>query len=282
MSQPAESARALVGARYGLPPGEPDEVVDAVAPVVADPQGSVLALALDHRTVRDYLPGPLEPHVLPALVAAAQSVASSSNMQLWSVVAVTDAARKERLAALSGQGHVATAPLLLVFVADVARVRSLADHDLPATDYLDTTVVAVMDAGIAAQNAVLAAESLGLGTCYIGAIRNHPEQVAAELGLPEGAAAVVGMTVGQPDPARPARVKPRLPQTAVLHHETYDLDAQADAVARYERRVSEFYASVGLPGGWADRLVDRLGTPTSLHGRERLREALTTLGLPSR
>ncbi|MDR3068178.1 MAG: NADPH-dependent oxidoreductase, partial [Cellulomonas sp.] len=66
MSQPAESARALVAARYGVEAGEPDQVVDAVAPVVADPQGSVLALALDHRSVRDYLPGPLAPHVLPA------------------------------------------------------------------------------------------------------------------------------------------------------------------------------------------------------------------------
>ncbi len=281
MSQ-QESARAQVEARYGVPEGEPDAVVDAVAPVVADPEGSVLALALDHRTVRDYLPEPLAPHVLPALVAAAQSVASSSNMQLWSVVAVTEAARKERLAALSGQRHVASAPLLLVFVADVARARAAADGELPATDYLDTTVVAVMDAGIAAQNAVLVAESLGLGTCYIGAIRNHPEQVAAELDLPEGVAAVVGLTVGHPDPARPAQVKPRLSQTAVLHHETYDVGAQSEAVSRYDERVSAFYASVGLPGGWADRLQERLGSPTSLHGRERLREALTALGLPSR
>jgi hypothetical protein len=203
-------------------------------------------------------------------------------LQLWSVVAVTDAARRERLAAISGQGHVATAPLLLVFVADVARVRAVADDELPATDYLDTTVVAVMDAGIAAQNAVLAAESLGLGTCYIGSVRNQPEQVAAELGLPEGAAAVVGLTVGYPDPARPAQVKPRLPQAAVLHHETYDLDAQSEAVAQYELRVTKFYAAVGLPEGWADRLHGRLGSPTSLHGRERLRAALTRLGLPSR
>ncbi|MCL2849483.1 MAG: nitroreductase family protein [Micrococcales bacterium] len=273
------TTREQAAARYGVH-DETDPAVEAVAAVGAD-AGDVLDVVLGHRTVRDYAPEPLGEEVVTTLAAAAQSAASSSNLQLWSVVVVTDAQRKARLAALAGnQEHVAAAPLLLVFVADVARARSVAG-DLPATDLLDTTVVAVVDIGIAAQNAVLVAESLGLGTCYIGAIRNDPAGVAAELGLPPGTVAVVGVTVGRPDPARRSFVKPRLPQQAVVHHETYDLDAQPDAVATYESRVAGFYAAAGMPGGWTARLTDRLGTPEALNGRQHLREALVARGLPS-
>ncbi|MCL2423001.1 MAG: nitroreductase family protein [Micrococcales bacterium] len=270
-----------VAARYGVR-DDADPTVEAVVAVGADQApGSVLDVVLGHATVRDYLPEPLDDEVVTTLVAAAQSAASSSNMQLWSVVVVTDPARKARLAALAGdQKHVAAAPLVLVFVADLARARAAAG-DLPATDLLDTTVVAVVDIGIAAQNAVLVAESLGLGACYIGAIRNDPQGVAAELGLPDGTFAVVGVTLGRPDPSRRSHVKPRLPQQAVVHHETYDMDAQSPAVAVYESRVAGFYAAMGMAGGWTARLTDRLGSPQSLNGRENLREALVERGLPS-
>ncbi len=63
----------------------------------------------------------------------------------------------------------------------------------------------MIDAALAAQNAVVALESLGLGTCYIGAIRNDPETVARELALPEGVFPVFGLTVGFPDPSAARR-----------------------------------------------------------------------------
>ena len=136
-------------------------------------------------------------------------------------------------------------------------------------------------AALAAQNAVVAAESLGLGTVYIGALRNHPAQVAAELGLPEGVVAVVGLVVGHPDPAGGERVKPRLPQAAVLHAERYHGD-QAEHVAAYEERIAPFYRAEGLDGGWHDRVVDRLRVPGALRGRAHLRPTLAALGFPSK
>ena len=125
---------------------------------------------------------------LAALVAAAQSAPTSSNLQPWSVVAVRDPERKSRLATLAGnQEFIRQAPLFLVWVADLGRARRLAaraDVPLDATDYLETTVIGFVDTALAAQNAVLAAASLGLGSVFVGAIRNHPEEVAAELGCP--------------------------------------------------------------------------------------------------
>ena len=111
----------------------------------------------------------------------------------------------------------------------LARVRALAasrSAPVHATGYLETTMTAFLDAALAAQNAVVAAESLGLGTVYLGGVRDDPEALAAELKLPRGTAPVVGLVVGRPDPACPGRVKPRLPQAVVLHHETYDMARQ--------------------------------------------------------
>ncbi len=241
-----------------------------------------IAHLLAHRSVRAYRPDPLPEGAIPTLIAAAQSAASSSNLQLWSVVAVEDADRRAKLAELAGgQKHIAQAPLILLWVADLARPHAIAtDAGQPAEGFafLESFLVASVDAALAAQNAVVAAESLGLGTVYIGAMRNRPEEVAAVVGLPSNAAVVFGLVVGWPDGAAPASVKPRLPQAAVLHHERYALD-QRIAWAAYDETSRAFQRSQGLePVGWLAQLVARGRSAASLNGRDRLKTALRALG----
>src|SRR5581483_12157032 len=194
----------------------------------------VLATILAHRSVRGFRPDPLPDGTLELLVAAAQSASTSSNLQFWSVIAVEQPDHKSRLATLAGdQPFIRDAPLLLVWLADLARLDAIAaerQQAVEGTQYLEEFIVGVVDAALAAQSALIAAESLGLGGVYIGAMRNLPEQIAAELLLPPHTFAVFGMSIGYPDPARETGIKPRLPQSVVLHREQYSVAARSDAI----------------------------------------------------
>ncbi len=111
----ATTLDALLRHRYGAPPTEQAHAADL-------PMSDFIESLLGHRSVRAYSDRALPDDILQTIIAAAQSASSSSNLQAWSVVAVRDNARKERLAACAGnQKHVSTAPLLLVFIADLYR-----------------------------------------------------------------------------------------------------------------------------------------------------------------
>lgn len=245
------------------------------------PESALFDTLIRHRSVRAFSDRPLADGTLEMLVAAGQSAASSSNVQAWSVIAVRDPARKARLAMLAAdQEHIRRCPLLLLWVADLARLDRIAQSrsiEPNGTRYLEMLLVGVIDAALAAQNAVLAAESIGLGTVYIGAMRNQPEKVAAEVALPPDSMVVFGLCVGHEDPAaQTADIKPRLPQRTILHHEQYSPAAEAEAVAAYDRTLGGFQASQGMrPIDWSLQAAQRVH---ELRGRERLGEALRALG----
>jgi nitroreductase len=249
----------------------------------AGPWTEVLAQQLAHRSVRGFRPDPVPDDVLTALIAAAQSAPTSGNLQLWSVVAVRDEERRTRLARLAGeQDFIVQAPLFLVWLADLARARHVTEEigsaSAEGADFVESAVLAFVDVALAAQNASLAAESLGLGTVFVGAIRNRPLDVAEELQLPHGVFPVFGLAVGHPDRLDETEVKPRLPQQAVLHHERYELESQSAHLKTYEEVLNAFYSAAGLPEGWARRVATRFGDVAGLKGREHLREALHTRG----
>jgi nitroreductase len=244
---------------------------------------ATLDTLLSHRSVRSYLDQPIPAGALETAIAAAQSAPSSSNLQAWSVVAVTDPGRKARINAAAGnQRQIAEAPLLLVWLADLSRLRGIAasrDHASEAVDYLETFLLGVIDAALAAQNAVTAFNSLGLGSCYIGAIRNDPATVATELALPPEVFPVFGLTVGVPDSARASDVKPRLPQRSVLHLEQYEESVRPDDLVRYDRTLRGFQAEQSMAAvDWTQQLSQRIGSVAALKGRDKLVGVLKDLG----
>ncbi len=245
----------------------------------------VIRQQLAHRSVRDFADRQVDDEVLRTVFAAAQSAPTSSNLQPWSVVVVRDPGRKAGLATLAGdQQFIRDAPVFTVWVVDLARTDLIAaEHGrrLDGSDYLDPALVGFIDAALAAQNASLAAESLGLGTVFVGAVRNRPEEIADELALPPRTIPIFGLSIGYPAPSA-ARPKPRLPQSAVFHRERYDVDTQLPAVLDYERTMARFYAGEGPTASWISRVLSRLANAGSLKGRERLRETFVRRGLPMR
>lgn len=247
-------------------------------------ENAVLPTLLAHKSVRHYKPDALPPGTLEMLGAAAQSAASSSNLQVWSVVAVSDPTRKAEASKLCGdQDSIRQAPLFLVFCADLARLTAVSEHeDIPgaALDYTEMFVTAVIDASLAAQNATVAAEGMGLGICYIGGARNHPQELAALLNLPPRVIALFGLAVGWPADGDTAEIKPRLPQSGIIFHETYGEAERDNAVSEYNQTMRDFYArqKMDVSGDWSEHSAKRVAGPEALSGRDVLRQVLEERG----
>jgi nitroreductase len=237
-----------------------------------------------HGSVRKYRPEPLPQELVETIVRAAQRSSTSSNLQLWTVVAVRDESRRDRLAELCGnQEHIREAPVYLAWCADLARLDRVAELRgyTQVTNYLENFLVAVVDAAIASQTAALAAESLGLGICYIGGIRNNPGAVAELLDLPRLVFPVAGMTLGWPAHNPPLR--PRLDLTAVLHSEQYNHE-QDDLLGKYDRDMiaTGIYQGrqVPVPGtngemeayGWMEHSARRISQPARIRLRAEVEE----------
>ena len=251
------------------------------------PWNETMELLLSHRSVRGYKPDPVPPGTLETLIAAAQSAATSSNMQWWSAIVVGDPAKKKELAEIAGnQKHIEQCPLYICWVADMARHRRISQREkteFQAMPWLETFMVACIDVALAAQNAVVAAESLGLQTVYIGAMRNDPVRVAKLLGLPPQAFVVFGLCVGYPTEKAAGEVKPRLPQASVVHRDRYDSSREIEERAAYDVELDRFSRRHEMQATtWTQRVLNRLGPIKSMNGREKLRAALNALGFDIR
>jgi nitroreductase len=247
---------------------------------------STIELIHRHGSVRHYKPDPVPTEMVETIVMAAQRSSTSSNLQMMSVVAVTDADKRKRLAELCGnQSHIAEAPVFMAWCADLNRLERVCQLRgyKQVAEYAENFLLATVDTAIASQTAALAAESLGLGICYIGSIRNNPRAVIELLALPHLVFPVTGMTVGWP--AAAPRLRPRLTAKAVLHWETYNRD-QDQALRDYDRAMIEtgIYEGrqVPVPGkpeqvedyGWLEHSARRVSQPT----RTILRTVLMSQG----
>jgi len=227
-------------------------------------ESDVLDLILNHRSIRAFRDEPVPESALRDIVRAAQQASTSSNMQAYSVIRVTDRGLRAELAAVAGQQqYVETCPEFLVWCADMERLRiaaGLDPSDMPCN--AEAYTIAAVDAALAAQNAAVAAEALGYGICYIGAIRNDIARTAALLGLPKRVVPLFGMCIGRPDQEPLSR--PRLPVEAILHENRYDASAHAGAVAAYdETHAAYLKARSGgrQSAGWSEQMRERLSRP---------------------
>ncbi|MGA2504284.1 MAG: NADPH-dependent oxidoreductase [Anaerolineales bacterium] len=208
-----------------------------------------------HTSVRHYKPDPLPSSMVETIISAAQCASTSSNLQAYSVVAVTGLEMRTRFSKLCGnQAHIREAPVLLVWCADLARLDRVCKLRgyTQVTEFTENFLIAAVDTSLAAQNAALAAESLGLGICYIGSIRNNSTATIELLNLPKLTFPVTGMTLGWPEQQQ--NIRPRLPLHSVLHWESYSDKTEEETLRAYDSTM----IALGIYGG---RQVPAPGKP---------------------
>ncbi|ASA25314.1 oxygen-insensitive NADPH nitroreductase [Paenibacillus donghaensis] len=240
------------------------------------PTNETLELLNRHVSVRQYQDTPVSEEQLAAIIEAGQMASTSSNVQAYTVIAVTEPELKKQLAGLAGnQAYVEQCPVFLVWCADLYRLREVTKPYLQDTDTHESStenfIVATVDVALAAQNAAIAAESLGLGIVYIGGIRNRIAEVSELLGLPELVYPLFGMCLGYPAAATGQR--PRLPQPAVLHRNRYNAGILAEQVKSYDEVTSTYLRE--RTGGqkdtpWSELMAARLAEPIRLHMKDFL------------
>jgi nitroreductase len=239
-----------------------------------------LAPFISHRSVRRYTDEPISDHILAGLIGAAQSAATSSNLQSWSVITIHDPQKRQAIAdACDHQKQVLSAPVFLVFLADLNRVFRFAMEAGVEPDGLDTAemyTVAVIDASLAAERLVCAAEALGYGICYIGALRNHPDRIRDMLNLPNKTFGVFGLCIGRPAENAQANIKPKLNQDQVWFRDEYPETLDS---SEYDERRGEFFEKSGMAADepWSKKSGKRVMI-SGLSGRDTLLQFLQNQG----
>ena len=225
----------------------------------------VLESLFKHKSIRKYQNKPLEDEKLGLIVKAAQAAPTWCNGEQVSIVVVKDQSMKDKIKEICwGQTHVGACAAFLVFCADYYRLslafekagKKKEDFEKYMSN-IDTLLIGSHDVGIALQNATVAAESMGLGTCHIGAIRNKPLDIVKLLNLPKYVIPLVGLTVGYPDDD--PGLKPRLPPKAVCFGEKYSTENAKAGIDEYDETFKKYLAqreSNARDCNWSQRISD--------------------------
>lgn len=204
---------------------------------------AVIDTLLSHRTVRDFEPNVAIPDKqLDLILACAQQAPSWMNGQHYSIIHIVDSQLREKIVTLQPRNpQIATCSVFLVFVADLYRAKLASEAcggNFTAVGMPDTMLTMTVDASLAAQNALIAAESLGYGTCPVGGLRLVAPELVDILHLPAYTFPLFGMCIGKSNVEM--RVKPRLPRSAVVHKNKYQTQLLAQQLAQYEQTMLDF------------------------------------------
>lgn len=200
-------------------------------------KGSVINAIRQHVSIRQYKADPVCDELLEEILEAGIRASSSGNMQTYSIIVTRDRALREQLyKPHMQQNMVLDAPVLLTFCADFHRMRQwLRVSDAPdGFDNFMSFMVAAIDAILVSQNVALAAESKGLGICYMGSTLANCDEIGRILCLPDNVVPVVGFSLGYP--AESPAPRDRLPLEGLVHYETYQDYTDEQIKDIYEER----------------------------------------------
>ncbi|MCD4557890.1 nitroreductase family protein [Schaalia sp. lx-100] len=197
-----------------------------------------------HRTIRAFTEQPVSNDELHTLFQVARHTATAAFLQQATLIHVRDQSIRDGLCQVSGQKYVGgTRGELFVFVADLYRnatIRHEAGIESEVFGRTNMFFEAIDDTLLAAQNVVVAAESMGLGTVYLGSLNSDPRRVIDLLKLPRLTYPILGLLVGHPDQS--PMYKPRLPLSVTVGVDTYPhVESYSDVLNDYDALVTEYY-----------------------------------------
>lgn len=229
-----------------------DTGVAAGTPAVTSP---TIELMNARCSTRAYSDEPITAEEKRAVLHAAMRAPTAGNMMLYSIIEIESQELKDRLAiTCDDQPFIARAPWVLVFVADMQKwIDLFVSSDVGAVEGVEHRLapgpgdlcLAFSDALIAAQNAVIAAESLGIGSCYIGDVLENAETHCTLLSLPPHAMPAAMLCFGRPLSARTP--VPRMEKHVVMR-DKYRRLTEAE-LAETSAELGRRYAPHGLPPG---------------------------------
>ena len=205
-------------------------------------------ILLDRRTIRKYTSKPVDDKILNELLVMGCRASTTGNMQVYSIIVTRDIQIKRDLSPLHfNQKMITEAPVVLTFCADFNRFNKwcLLRKAEPGYDNFLSFITGAIDALLVAQTVCIAAESKGLGICYLGTTTYNAHKIVDLLKLPKGVVPVTTVTLGWPS-EKPEQVD-RLPLEAVIHKDTYHDYSEEDIEKYYgqkeERRDSRQFVT---------------------------------------
>lgn len=220
-------------------------------------QNKTIDIICHCRSIRSYQSTALTSEQIESLVQAAQSAPSSNFLQCATIIRITDSENRSKLAHYAGdQEYILQAPEFWVFCADFNRHFQI-DPTI-SLEKAEQLLVGCIDTALMAQNTVIAAESLGLGTVYIGGLRNNIEKVTQLLALPKYVLPLFGLCIGYPD-LNPD-LKPRLPKELVFFENHYQ-PINHQLLAQYDTQMRKYYEhrlANQKTNGWSDKIAETI------------------------
>jgi nitroreductase len=196
-------------------------------------------ILLGRRTIRKYLPQLLDDKLLSDLLLKGCRASTTGNMQVYSIIITLDEEKKKELSPLHfNQKMITEAPVVLTFCADFNRFSKWCKirNAVPGYDNFLSFFTAAIDALLVAQTVCIAAESEGLGICYLGTTTYMAHKIIEVLNLPKGVVPVTTVTLGWPA-EKPDQVD-RLPLEAIIHREKY-CDYSDESIGRFYKEKEE-------------------------------------------
>lgn len=177
------------------------------------------------KSVRAFEDRPIPEELKQQILEAAVQAPTAGNQQLYTILDITDSLLKQALSiTCDHQPFIAKAPMVLIFCADCKKWLDAYREAgcTPRAPGAGDLLLAVTDAAIAAQNAVVAAEGLGIGSCYIGDVMENCERQRELLHLPDYVFPAAMLVFGWPTRQQRERPKPaRCPMEQIVHTNAY-------------------------------------------------------------